>query len=311
MTTTGDFDGDGKTDIATLTNYGQSKNDLSQAALWVHTASGDGFKEPRAVWGTGTGGLDAWRWDASKLTAGDFNGDRRTDIGVLYNYGKTDGSNKTGLWTFTSNGKGFEAPVRVWKSGPVSWNWNSSKLTSGDFNGDKKADLAVLYGYGKSSDGRNETALFFTANGKNGFNEPRKVWNSLEWQNSSGSWSWDSSKIASGDFDGDGKVDVAVLYDYGVVDGRNKTGLWVFPGTDNGFGDPRKVWESGKGSTDSWNWNTSELTAGDFNGDGKADISVTYDFGQGADGRNEAALWTFTSKGDGFNEPRKVWTNKL
>ncbi len=377
LTTTGDFDGDGKADIATLTDYGQSKDGRSQAALWVHTASGEGFKEPRAVWETGTGGIDSWRWDASKLTSGDFNGDGKADIGILYNYGKTDGGNKTGLWTFTSNGtgfnapdkvwesgsgawkswnwesskvtagdfngdgkadlavlyglgtnpqgrnettlmtftsngKGFETPVKVWESGPVSWNWNSSKLTSGDFNGDKKADLAVLYGYGKTSDGRNETALFFTANGKNGFDEPRKVWNSLEWQNGKGSWSWDASKIAAGDFNGDGKTDIAVLYGYDkTADGRNKSALWVFPGTDNGFGDPRKIWESGPGTVESWNWNTSELSAGDFNGDGKADIGVTYDFGQGADGRNEAVLWTFTSKGDGFNEPSKVWTNKL
>ncbi|MEV5241150.1 FG-GAP-like repeat-containing protein [Streptomyces cinnamoneus] len=376
LTTTGDFDGDGKADVAMLTDYGQ-KDGRSQAALWVYTAGGDGFKEPRSVWETGTGGIDSWRWDASKLTSGDFNGDGKTDIGVLYNYGKTeDGRNKTGLWTFTSNGSGFSgpdkvwesgsgawkswnwesskavtgdfngdgktdvaviynggynngrnestlltftssgngfnAPVKVWESGPVSWNWNSMKLAAGDFNGDKKTDLALLYGYGKTADGRNETALWFTANNSNGFNEPRKVWNSLDWQNGTGSWSWDTSKITAGDFDGDGKTDLAVLYGYDkTADGRNRTALWVFPGTENGFSDPRKVWESGTGSVTSWNWNTSELTAGDFNGDGKADIGVTYDFGQGSDGRNEAVLWTFTSKGDGFNEPRPVWTNKL
>ncbi|MCA6095923.1 VCBS repeat-containing protein, partial [Streptomyces sp. SCA3-4] len=126
------------------------------------------------------------------------------------------------------------------------------------------------------------------------------------------SWNWDSSKVTAGDFNGDGKADVAVLYNYDKVDGRNKSALWVFYGTDTGFRDPVKFWESGvPGSIDGWNWNSSELTAGDFNGDGKADIGITYDYGQSADGRNETALWTFTSKGDGFNEPRKVWTNKL
>ncbi|MEU4210820.1 FG-GAP-like repeat-containing protein [Streptomyces sp. NPDC026206] len=378
VTTTGDFDGDGKADVAMLTDYGPSKDGKSQAALWVHTANGEGFKEPRVVWETGTGALDSWRWDGSKLTSGDFNGDKKTDLAILYSYGKTsDGVSKTALWTFTSNGSGFDAPqkawesgsgawkswnwdsskltsgdfngdgkadlavlyglgkngqgrnettlmtftsngnglgapVKVWESGTDSWNWDSSKLTSGDFNGDGKADLAILYGYGKTSDGRNETALFFTSNGDNGFSKPRKAWDSNAWTSGGRSWNWDSSKVTAGDFNGDGKADVAVLYGYDKVDGRNKSALWVFYGTGTGFSDPRKLWESGTaGTIDSWNWNNSELTAGDFNGDGKADIGITYDYGQSADGRNETALWTLTSKGDGFNEPRKVWTNKL
>ncbi|MDT0450862.1 FG-GAP-like repeat-containing protein [Streptomyces hesseae] len=379
-TTTGDFDGDGKADVAMLTDYGPSKDGMSQAALWVHTANGEGFREPRVVWETGAAGaLDAWRWDGSKLTSGDFNGDGKTDIGVLYGYGKTsDGASKTGLWTFTSNGNGFNAPekvwesgsgawkswnwenskvtagdfngdgkadlavlyglgknpqgrnettlmtftsngngfaapVKVWESGTDSWNWNTSKLTSGDFNGDKKADLAILYGYGKTSDGRNETALFFTSNGNNGFSEPHKAWDSNAWTSGGRSWNWDTSKVAAGDFNGDGKADVAVLYGYDKTnDGRNKSALWMFYGTDTGFRDPLKLWESGvPGSIDAWNWNASELTAGDFNGDGKTDVGITYDYGQSTDGRNETGLWTFTSKGDGFNEPRKVWTNKL
>ncbi|MFF4221666.1 FG-GAP-like repeat-containing protein [Streptomyces abikoensis] len=369
-TTTGDFDGDGKADVAMLTDYGPSKDGRGRVALWVHTATGEGFKEPRAVWDNGS---DSWRWDAVKLTSGDFNGDGKTDIGALYNYGKTtDGLYRTGLFTFTSTGAGFNAPVKVWESsssswkswnwdaskvtsgdfngdgkadiavlynygnsgsrnesglltftsngngfaeprkawesGSTSWNWNSSKMVAGDFNGDGKSDIAVLYGNGTTSDSRNETALWLIADNSNGFVEHRKVWNSLTWEGRS--WSWEASKVAAGDFNGDGKSDIAVLYDYGKVAGKNKTGLWIFSGTKDGFADPRKVWESGT-TVDSWNWAASELAAGDFNGDGKADMGVTYDYGQGADGRTSVGLWSFTSNGSGFNAPVKVWNSDL
>ncbi|WP_181690224.1 FG-GAP-like repeat-containing protein [Streptomyces sp. NBRC 110611] len=302
--TAGDFNGDGKTDLAVLYNYGQTSDGRNETGLWTFTSKGSaGFEAPRRVWQSGSG---SWNWDASKIVAGDFNGDGKTDLAVLYNYGQTsDGRNETGLITFTANdSNGFNDPRRVWESGKGSWNWNTSKLAAGDFNGDGKTDLAVLYGYGKTADGRNESALWFTANNSNGFNEPRKVWDSGK-----DSWNWEASKIVAGDFNGDGKTDLAVLYRYGLTsDGRNQTGLWVFDGSKNGFDAPHQVWDSGK---DSWNWDASELAAGDFNGDGKADISITYNYGQGTDGRVQAGLWTFTGNGTGFNAPRRVWDNNL
>ncbi len=64
------------------------------------------------------------------MTAGDFDGDGRTDVGVLYGYGvQGDGTNRTGLWKFSSTGTGFNAPVMSWDSvGQTSWNWSASKL---------------------------------------------------------------------------------------------------------------------------------------------------------------------------------------
>ncbi|MDH6124935.1 FG-GAP repeat protein [Kitasatospora sp. GP82] len=69
-------------------------------------------------------------WNRSKLVAGDFDGDGRTDIGVRYDYGQsTDGGNRTGLWKFTSNGSGFNDPAMTSDSkNSGSWNWHRSDL---------------------------------------------------------------------------------------------------------------------------------------------------------------------------------------
>ncbi|MEU2877536.1 FG-GAP-like repeat-containing protein [Streptomyces sp. NPDC007070] len=242
----------------------------------------------------------------------DFNGDGKSDVGVLYDYGQTsDGTNHVGLWTYLSNGSGFNKPVKVWDNvdaGSGSWNWDRSKVTSGDFNGDGKSDVAVLYNNGQQSDGTNRTSLWtFTSNGS-GFNKPVKVWDNVD--AGSGSWNWNRSKVTSGDFNGDGRTDVGVLYNNGQQsDGTNRTSLWTFTSTGSGFGNPAKKWDNVDAGSGSWNWDRSKVTAGDFTGDGKADVAVLYDNGQQSDGNNRTTLWTFTSTGSGFNAPLRKWDN--
>ncbi|MFF0967206.1 FG-GAP-like repeat-containing protein [Streptomyces sp. NPDC003703] len=298
--TSGDYNGDGKTDIGVLYNYGQTADGINRTKLWIFTSSGDGdFTEPKIVWDSGS---TSWNWDSSKLTSGDYNGDGKTDIGVLYNYGQTgDGRNRSGLWAFNSTGNGFQTPVKVWDSGTNSWNWNASKVASGDFNGDGKMDIAVLYNYGQAADGRNQTGLWF-AGGADGLGSPKKVWDSDT------SWNWNSSTLTTGDYNGDGKTDIGVLYNYGQdAQGRNQTGLWTMAGTATGVAGPKRVWESAT----SWNWNSSQPVSGDFNGDGKTDLAVFYDYGRTADARARHGLWTFISTGDTMTAPRLDWDSAL
>ncbi|MEV7130966.1 FG-GAP-like repeat-containing protein [Streptomyces sp. NPDC093260] len=293
--TAGDFDGDGKADVAALYDYGKDAQGHSLASLWIFNSDGTSLRAPRVVWDNDT----SWNWSSSTLTSGDYNGDGKSDIGVLYNYGEgADGKNRTKLWLFTSTGSDFQAPKIVWDSGSTSWNWNSSKLTSGDYNGDGKSDIGVLYNYGQTVDGRNHTGLWAFNSTGDGFQAPVKVWDS-----GSDSWNWNASKVSSGDFNGDGKMDVAVLYNYGqAADGRNQTGLWFAGGAD-GLSSPKKVWNSDT----SWNWNASTLTSGDYNGDGKTDIGVLYNYGQDTDGRNHTGLWTMAGTDTGVAAPKKVW----
>ncbi|MFE2531352.1 S8 family serine peptidase, partial [Streptomyces sp. NPDC059371] len=129
---------------------------------------------------------------------GDVSGDGKSDAAYLYDYGaNSDGTSHSALWLQTSNGAGFNNPVRQWDSGTGSWNWSLSKTLSGDFNGDGKSDVAVLYEYADTSDGRGHSALWtFTSTGT-GFNKPVKLWDS-----GTGDWHWDNSELVAGDFNG-------------------------------------------------------------------------------------------------------------
>ncbi|WP_415947926.1 trypsin-like serine protease [Streptomyces sp. KLOTTS4A1] len=303
----GDFNGDGKDDVAVLYDNGEQTGGGNRSALWTFTSTGDDFTDPVRVWDSAES-FSSWTWAGSKPMAGDFDGDGRDDIAVLYDYGTTeDGRRRTGLWTFTSTGTGFANPVKKWDSADSgrSWTWASSTPMAGDHNGDGKDDITVLYDNGKQSDGRYRTALWhFTSTG-NDFTAPARVWDSAT--DTSRSWTWASSKPVSGDFNGDGKDDVAVLYNRGEQDeGGYRTALWTFTSTGDDYAGPVPVWDSAA-SFGSWTWANSAPMAGDHNGDGKDDITVLYDYGEQADGKNRTALWSFTSTGDDVTGPVRVW----
>ncbi|KMS70431.1 esterase, partial [Streptomyces leeuwenhoekii] len=154
----GDFSGDGKTDVGVLYDNGQNTDGSFKSALWTFTSTGTDFANPSKKWDNVSANFGSWNWNRSKVTTGDFNGDGKADVGVLYDNGQTaDSRNKSALWTFTSTGTDFANPSRKWESGELSWNSDTSKLTAGDFNGDGKTDIGVLYGYSRQDDGTNRT----------------------------------------------------------------------------------------------------------------------------------------------------------
>ncbi|WP_406422293.1 FG-GAP-like repeat-containing protein [Streptomyces sp. NBC_00873] len=274
---TGDYNGDGIGDVAAVYGY-----DTGAVALFTWTGKGDGtFNAPFKSWNVAPG---SWTFDRMTPYSGDFNGDGRDDIAVWYDYADKHDT----IWTFTSTVKGgFNSPVSYWTS-VNSWEQSRAKTVTGDFNGDGRDDLVSFYGY---ADGSEKLWTFSsTADGKF---VPVSSWSSTTWGD------WARTTLHAGDFNGDGRDDVAAWYDY--VDGHDA--IRTFPSNANGtFTTTYEAWSTPAGNM--WREHMKIVT-GDFNGDGRDDFGAFY----GYDDDSER-MFTWTTKADGkLNPAVGSWTS--
>ncbi|GAA1803285.1 hypothetical protein GCM10009835_22740 [Planosporangium flavigriseum] len=280
FTTSGDFNGDGKADLAFFYDYGNN-----YVSLWTMTArSTGGFDPPVLRWYSPYWGANNTKFMASR----DFNGDGKADIGLFYHYG----GNHVSFWTFSANANGdggFSGPDLRW-DGPY-WGPSTKFMAMGDFNGDGKGDVGLFYYYG------NRVALWTlsaNASGDGGFSGPAMRWDSPY-------WGPNTTFMASGDFNGDLKADIGLFYSYG----GNRVALWTLSANasgDGGFAGPVMRWDNPY-----WGPNTSFMTSGNADGDGKADIGLFYSYGG-----NRVGVWTLSANasGDGgFSGPVLRWDN--
>ncbi len=151
-----------------------------------------------------------------------------------------------------------------------------SALASGDFNGDGYLDLAV--GAPGESPGSDPESgyVFVYRGGPCGLSR----WHSLGQAN--GALTGTNEKgdefgtsLAAGDFDGDGKDDLAVGAP-GESPGSDPESGWVFVyrGSSSGLSGWDGLGQSGLGANEKGDEFGTSLAAGDFDGDGKDDLAV-------------------------------------
>ncbi|WP_225099695.1 LamG-like jellyroll fold domain-containing protein [Streptomyces sp. CoH27] len=276
---TGDFNGDGKTDVAHLIDAG-SGHDAITVAL-ADSAGDGGFQPVRLVWDDPVFGPGI-----QSMAAGDFNGDGKTDLALYYNY--SDGQHDA-IFTLTSTGGGgFTSPVKQWDD--TAFGPGTKFMAAGDFNGDHKTDLALYYTY---SDGQHDAVFTLTAasSGSGALATPAKQWDDT-------AFGPNTKMLTAGDFNGDGKTDLALFYNYTDNNNQHDAIFTMTAGTAGALSAPAKIWDD-----TSFGPNTKSMTAGDFNGDGKADIALFYNY---ADNNNQHdAILTLPA---GASSPSTVWS---
>ena len=295
-TVAADLNGDGRPDIAALSNDG----------LTVLLNQGDGTFQPAAP---------PRYWQAGPFAVGDFNGDGRADLatgsgiqlglgnglfrqgtsystcspgsivsGDFNNDGKLDlvmgGGMCTGVDVLLGQGDGtFSSPLAL-SLGPQPDTTNA--VTVADFNHDGNPDVVATEWNGVAG-----FVTVLPGDGHGNFGAPIKA-----------GVGGHPAGIAVADFNKDGKPDVAITV---CGCGAGADGLFVMSGTGDGrFGTPM---DSGVGSP------TGDFAAGDLNGDGFPDLVMAY-HGDGGN-RDPGHVFLLLGKGDGSFQPPTSFTTEL
>lgn len=243
----GDFNGDGKLDLAVSGNDGGA----AYPGFTVLWGNGDGTFTPQNV------PLPS-NTEYEYVVTGDFNGDGIADLGVLTAQEVSGTLNRNYTVTaFLGNINRSLSSV----TGMLIVGFESAVV--GDFTGDGKADIAIL-GWAD----RTEVVNVLPGNGNGSFGSPIPTnLDSSFWSNGDS-----MQQFAAGDFNADGKADLAI--EGWIEKGGRPASDGVLVLTGNGDGTFSAGSPIGAGMTIS---NSGSVAVTDFNGDGKSDIAVLTD----------------------------------
>jgi hypothetical protein len=296
----GDFNGDGKTDVA-LTNDGDP------GEVTVFLSNGDGsFKNGRQYASGGVGALS--------IVAGDFNKDGKLDLAVANNCLSSTDCSQANIGVLRGRGDGTFRVPKSYAAGRIAY----PALGVGDFNGDGIPDLVMttrgqVIVLLANPDGTLQTGRSFDAGGTyipnvqiadiNGDGKTDIVLAcscdgidtcvngsagaSVLLGNGDGTFQaplrysffgWFTFSVAVGDFNGDGKPDLAAAVQNNCrgIAGCIPNVVNILSGNGDGTFQAGKTYASGA-SLSSANIGVNPenlLTTGDFNNDGKQDLAV-------------------------------------
>lgn len=245
----GDVDGDGRADLLTVVPAEDSLD------VVLRRAARTGFEAPTRFRVEGIGRGD-------RLVLGDVDGDGDEDL---------VGAGDEGAYVARA-GKGTFGAVTRW-SGGLDLH-DDAVVLAGMFTDDARADLLVVDGVGTGvelevlpSDGRS----FGRA----------ELWRDIP------TWILGAMKVVVGDFDGDGRTDLA---EAGRPDGGG-TDVMVLRSRGVDFGPPRQ-WLLDP----ALDWGGVRAIAGDYDGDGVADLALLQ---PGSDGATDVVVRASTRAGFG------------